>query len=149
MTKIIAQTNALIGTKPLTKVIREILDTGCSVELLILLATSKGYTKQAVHSALRTIGVRSRSLRSDRGKTRSPASQSKDLVASAKRYLDAAEQGDARAQWNIGLMYLAGLGVPQDLAVAEQWIAKAAAQGYADALAVQVDALVSQSGGLA
>jgi TPR repeat protein len=46
-------------------------------------------------------------------------------------------------------MYLAGLGVPQDLVAAEQWIEKAAAQGYADALAVQVDALASRSGGIA
>ena len=138
MTKIIAQTNALIGSKPLTKVIREILASGCSVELLAVLAISKGYTKQGVNSALRTVGRRVRSLRSDRGKSRSPASQPEDLVASAKRYLESAEQGDAKAQWNVGLMYLAGLGVPQDLVAAEQWIEKAAAQGYADALAVQV-----------
>ena len=136
MTKIIAQTNALIGSKPLTKVIREILATGCSVELLTVLAVSKGYTKQGVNSALRTVGRRVRSLRSDRGKARLPA-QPEDLVASAKRYLESAEQGDAKAQWNLGLMYLAGLGVPQDLVAAEQWIEKAAAQGYADALAVR------------
>ena len=133
MTKIIAQTNDLIGSRPLTKVIREILATGCSVELLAVLAISKGYTKQGVNSALRTVGRRARSLRSDRGRSRPP----KALVASAKRYLEAAEQGDAKAQWNVGLMYLAGLGVPQDLAIAEQWIEKAAAQGYADALAVR------------
>ena len=76
-------------------------------------------------------------------------SQPEDLVASAKRYLESAEQGDARSQWNVGLMYLAGLGVPQDLVAAEQWIEKAAAQGYADALAVQVDALAVRMGGVA
>ena len=70
MTKIIAQTNDLIGSKPLTKVIREILATGCSVELLTVLAVSKGYTKQGVNSALRTVGRRVRSLRSDRGRSR-------------------------------------------------------------------------------
>ena len=64
-------------------------------------------------------------------------SQPEDLVASALRYLEAAEKGDAKAQWNVGLMYLAGLGVPQDLVAAEQWIEKAAAQGYADAMAVR------------
>ena len=76
-------------------------------------------------------------------------SQPEDLVASALRYLAAAEKGDAKAQWNVGLMDLAGLGVPQDLVAAEQWIEKAAAQGYADALAVQVDALAVRMGGTA
>ncbi len=44
-----------------------------------------------------------------------------------------AEQGDARAQYNLGLMYTNGLGVPQDDATAVSWYRKAAEQGFAEA----------------
>ena len=43
----------------------------------------------------------------------------------------AAEQGDAAAQFNLGLMYDLGRGVQQDYAEAEKWYYKAAEQGYA------------------
>ncbi len=45
----------------------------------------------------------------------------------------AAEQGNAKAQYNLGLMYDNGVGVPQDYAKAVGWYRKAAAQGNADA----------------
>lgn len=45
-----------------------------------------------------------------------------------------AEQGDAKAQANLGLMYAEGKGVKQDLAMAKFWYEKAAAQGDADAI---------------
>jgi TPR repeat protein len=41
----------------------------------------------------------------------------------------AAEQGDAEAQYNLGLMYLEGQGVKQDNIEAYAWIRTAAAQG--------------------
>ena len=44
-----------------------------------------------------------------------------------------AEQGHADAQVSLGLMYLEGLGVPQDDARAAAWSKKAAEQGHADA----------------
>ena len=44
-----------------------------------------------------------------------------------------AEQGYAGAQYNLGLMYDKGYGVPQDYEQARQWYEKAAAQGYAKA----------------
>jgi hypothetical protein len=44
-----------------------------------------------------------------------------------------AEQGDARAQFNLGLMYDTGEGVPQDDAEAVRWYRRAADQGHADA----------------
>ena len=44
-----------------------------------------------------------------------------------------ADQGDAAAQRNLGLMYAAGLGVAQDYAEAIRWYRKAAEQGYAGA----------------
>lgn len=44
-----------------------------------------------------------------------------------------AHNGDARAQFNVGLLYLKGEGVPQDYKEARFWIEKAAQQGNADA----------------
>jgi TPR repeat protein len=41
-----------------------------------------------------------------------------------------AERGDAIAQYNLGLMYLAGQGVNQDYGQAAKWFRKAAEQGY-------------------
>ena len=45
----------------------------------------------------------------------------------------AAEQGDAKAQSNLGLMYDQGLGVSQDYAEAVRWFRLAAEQGDAGA----------------
>ena len=44
-----------------------------------------------------------------------------------------AAQGDARAQFNLGVMYRHGEGVPQDAQEAVTWYRKAAEQGYAPA----------------
>ena len=43
----------------------------------------------------------------------------------------AAEQGDAKAQYNVGVMYALGQGVSQDYQIALYWITTAAEQGYA------------------
>lgn len=45
----------------------------------------------------------------------------------------AAEGGDALAQYRLGVMYGLGLGVPQDYAEAVKWYGKAAASGEARA----------------
>ena len=45
----------------------------------------------------------------------------------------AAEQGYARAQFNLGVMYATGRGVPKDDAKAVKWYRLAADQGYARA----------------
>jgi len=50
-----------------------------------------------------------------------------------KWYREAAEQGNAKAQYNLGMMYHAGQGVPQDSAEAARWYRKAAEQGNASA----------------
>ena len=42
-----------------------------------------------------------------------------------------AEQGDASAQYNLGLTYDNGIGVPQDHAEAAEWTRRAAEQGHA------------------
>jgi hypothetical protein len=56
-----------------------------------------------------------------------------DSRATIKLYRKAAEQGDAKAQVNLGFMYGKGKGVPQDYAEAVKWYRKAADQGYASA----------------
>jgi TPR repeat protein len=56
-----------------------------------------------------------------------------DSARALTYYRTAAEQGDAYAQDNLGLMYFTGQGVPQDYVLAATWYRKAAEQGYADA----------------
>jgi hypothetical protein len=51
--------------------------------------------------------------------------------------VSAAEQGDAEAQYNLGLMYLEGLGVKQDNVEAYAWIRTAAAQGRSGTLEIR------------
>jgi TPR repeat protein len=46
---------------------------------------------------------------------------------------DAAEQGNAKGQYYLGVMYRDGEGVPQDKAEAMKWFRKAAEQGNSDA----------------
>jgi len=48
-------------------------------------------------------------------------------------YRKAAEQGDAEAQNNLGVMYANGQRVPKNEAKAAEWFQKAAEQGYVDA----------------
>jgi TPR repeat protein len=45
----------------------------------------------------------------------------------------AAEQGNADAQYNLGLSYYKGEGIPQDDKIAVKWYTLAAEQGFADA----------------
>ena len=44
-----------------------------------------------------------------------------------------AEQGDAKAQASLGIIYAYGEGAPQDYAEAVKWYLKAAEQGHAEA----------------
>ena len=57
----------------------------------------------------------------------------KDYAEAVRWYRKAAEQGNANAQYNLGLMYEEGLGVAKDGAEAMRWFRKAAEQGYAKA----------------
>ena len=52
-------------------------------------------------------------------------------MEAAKWYRMAAEQGDAAGEYNLGLAYDNGQGVPQDYAEAVKWYGEAAEQGYA------------------
>ena len=56
-----------------------------------------------------------------------------DNVPDFKETLQAAEQGNAQAQFNLGLRYAKGQGIRQDYAQAVQWYRKAAEQGVAKA----------------
>ena len=56
-----------------------------------------------------------------------------DDAEAVRWYRLAAEQGDATAQYNLGLMYDEGEGVPQDDAEAVRWYRLAAEQGDASA----------------
>ena len=56
---------------------------------------------------------------------------SKNIDIAAERL--AAEQGDARAQFNLGICYLNSINVTKDYAEAVKWLRKAADQGHAAA----------------
>ena len=45
-----------------------------------------------------------------------------------------AEKGDAKAQWNVGQMYVTGKGAPRSYAKARNWFIRSAEQGYVPAL---------------
>ena len=56
-----------------------------------------------------------------------------DYTAALREWKPLAEQGDAGAQYNLGVMYYHGRGVPQDYKTAMKWYRLAAEQGDADA----------------
>ncbi len=56
-----------------------------------------------------------------------------DYATALKEWRPLADQGDAEAQSNLGVMYDNGRGVPQDDAQAVRWYRLAAEQGHADA----------------
>ena len=55
-----------------------------------------------------------------------------DFAAALRILRPIAEQGNAEAQYSLGVMYDIGEGVPQDYAEAVKWYRLAAGQGYAD-----------------
>ena len=57
----------------------------------------------------------------------------KDYATALKEWKPLAKQGDAKAQFNLGLMYDIGRGVSQDYKEAVRWWRLAAEQGYANA----------------
>ncbi len=59
-----------------------------------------------------------------------------DYATAIKEFRPLAEQGHAEAQFNLGLMYEIGVGVPQDFAEAAKWYRKAAEQGIAEAQSI-------------
>jgi TPR repeat protein len=61
------------------------------------------------------------------------AYQKGDYVGAAKEWRPLAEQGAPEAQFNLGLLYLDGHGVPQNPAEAANWFRRAAEQDYTQA----------------
>jgi hypothetical protein len=61
------------------------------------------------------------------------AYQRRDYATALRAWLPLAQQGHATAQFNLGVLYERGRGVPQDYARAVQWYRQAAAQGHATA----------------
>ena len=61
------------------------------------------------------------------------AYQAGDYATTLQEWIPSAEAGDAVAQYNLGIMYYNGKGVPQDYAEAFKWYRLAADQGDADA----------------
>tara|TARA_B100000809_G_scaffold144074_1_gene141637 strand:+ start:42 stop:566 length:525 start_codon:yes stop_codon:yes gene_type:complete len=62
-------------------------------------------------------------------KAREEAERAAEEARSFKKTLKAAEQGDAVAQFSLGVMYYKGHGVPENDAEAVKWYRKAAEQG--------------------
>ena len=56
-----------------------------------------------------------------------------DYATALREWKPLAEQGDASAQYNLGVMYDNGYGVPQDDKTAVKWYTLAAEQGHVDA----------------
>ena len=56
-----------------------------------------------------------------------------DHLEAVRSWRVIAEQGDRDGQYNMGVMYAVGNGVPQDYVLAHMWFNLAAAQGDADA----------------
>ncbi|ARC06161.1 TPA: sel1 repeat family protein [Neisseria meningitidis] len=55
-----------------------------------------------------------------------------DDVSDFRENLQAAAQGNAAAQNNLGVMYAERRGVRQDRALAQEWLGKACQNGYQD-----------------
>ncbi len=64
-------------------------------------------------------------------------SYGRDEKSAARWFLLAAEQGHGGAQWQLGFMYLAGSGVPQDYVSAHMWWNLAAGSGQIDGIALK------------
>lgn len=56
-----------------------------------------------------------------------------DYATAHREFLIAAEQGDVRAKYSLGLLYLRGQGVPADPLTAVRWLRDAAGWGDGDA----------------
>jgi|SRR5579871_2090677 len=56
-----------------------------------------------------------------------------DYNAAAAEWRPLAEKGDAPSQFNLGLLYIDGHGVPQDYSLAAHWFERAAEQDYTKA----------------
>jgi TPR repeat protein len=56
-----------------------------------------------------------------------------DKVRALGIYTMLAQEGNAKAEYNLGQMYISGDGVPQDVEEAQNWYRRSAEHGYSDA----------------
>lgn len=61
------------------------------------------------------------------------AAKSGDALVALRHFQVLAAQGHDAAQYNLGLMYLNGIGVPVDAGQARYWLRQSAGQGYVKA----------------
>ena len=61
------------------------------------------------------------------------AYEKRDYAGAIREWRPLAEAGDAAAQFNLGLLYYDGLGLPQNYAEALEWFRRSADKGYAKA----------------
>ena len=71
---------------------------------------------------------------SDNFQDATDAYERKDYETAYKLVLPLAEQGHAKAQYNLGLMYVNGQGVPQDYVSAHMWWNLSGSNGHKDAV---------------
>ncbi|MSU37316.1 MAG: hypothetical protein EXS36_19910 [Pedosphaera sp.] len=69
----------------------------------------------------------------DKAKVAAEKEEAKQRLVAYQK--DRAEQGSARSQYDVGLRYLTGDGVGQDVKVGREWLKKSAAQNNDDAVA--------------
>lgn len=62
------------------------------------------------------------------------AAKSGDALVALRHFQVLAAQGHDAAQYNLGLMYLNGVGVPVDANQARYWLVQSAGQGYEKSL---------------
>ena len=84
---------------------------------------------------LAAVGAHLEKSEQSTGKPQKPGNAAKPSQGNSqsKEFKSLAEQGNATAQYELGVMYHNGRGVPQDYAEAVNWYRKAADQGYATA----------------
>ena len=91
--------------------------------------------EERIKSIERTVNhlIDMQDVRSDQFEDALAAHDNGDYATALRVWQPLAEQGNARAQYSLGIMYKNGQGVPQDYAAALKWYRLAAEQGNADA----------------
>ena len=96
---------------------------------------SRGLCKETLADQILEEVERSKSFQAIAGSFEhaTAAYERQDYATAMRLLLPLVDQGIADAQYNLGVMYYKGQGVPQDYAEAVKWFRKAADQGKADA----------------
>ncbi|MCW5745479.1 MAG: sel1 repeat family protein [Alphaproteobacteria bacterium] len=100
--------------------------------------TVPGRARRSCHMAIWLIAVATLAIVAPAARGTPPAEVNAaidrgDYAEALRRLQPLAEQGDADAQYHLGLLHQNGQGVPRDAAQAAGWFRKAALQGHAEA----------------